>query len=116
MRLPTVVRLGPHALRVRLAAQDELDGYGEFLPTRLEVRVREDLPPSLQLSTLIHELLEAISEFHCLELDERAINAIGEGLAQALGPQLGLKEADDEDEAEAEAEAEAAGEAEGEET
>ncbi len=85
-------------MRIKEVPSDELDGYGEFLPTRLEVRVREDLPPSLQLSTLIHELIEAVNELYGLELDERAINAIGEGLAQALGPQLGLKEADDEDE------------------
>ncbi len=102
MGLPEVVRLGPHVLRIKEVPSDELDGYGEFLPTRLEVRVREDLPPSLQLSTLIHELIEAVNELYGLELDERAINAIGEGLAQALGPQLGLKEAGDEDEGEGE--------------
>ncbi len=109
-RLPTVVRLGPHVLRVEEVPSAELDDdYGRFEPFRLTIKLREGLPPSLAWTVLAHELIEALDELYQLGLQETQIDVLAQGLVQALGPQLGLAGA------EAEAEAEAAGEAEGEE-
>ena len=86
--LPASVRLGAHELTVRLAPASEMEDageYGHFSPLRMEIAVREDLVPSLQWATLIHEIIEAIGHLYDLELEEVEINVLAEGICQALG-------------------------------
>jgi len=87
MKLPQSCEIGSHRIRVRLAPAREMEddgSYGHFSPLKLEIAIREDLAPSLQWSTLIHEMIEAISGLYQLELAESQIDVLAEGLSQAL--------------------------------
>lgn len=87
MKLPQSLAIGSHRIKVRLAPAPEMEddgSYGHFSLLRMEIAIREDLAPSLQWSTLIHEVIEAICELYQLELAEFQINVLAEGLNQAL--------------------------------
>jgi len=92
--LPESVRIGAHTIAVRLADAREMEDagdYGHFSPLKMEIAVREDLASSLQWSTLLHEIIEAIGHLYRLELEEYQVDVLSEGLTQALTSRLGFR-------------------------
>ncbi len=88
VKLPKSIRIGAHTIAVRFAGAREMEdggAYGHFSPLKMEIAVREDLAPSLQWATFMHEVIEAIGHFYQLKLEEYQIDVLSEGICQALG-------------------------------
>ena len=60
------------------------DDFGSYDGETNVLRIRSDVPLSVQESTLLHEILEAINEQMELKLDHRQICALEIGLYSTL--------------------------------
>jgi hypothetical protein len=81
------VQVGHHAVSVEcFPAGGPDDGRcGDYLSSRLRIRVDNDLPATIQAETLIHELIHAMYDAHGWEnamTEEQVCEALGRGLAQ----------------------------------
>lgn len=84
-RLPKTVRVGPY--RYRLRFDTAVDGASRLAETdyiNREIRFGTLCNERERPSSLIHELLHAVSSAYCVELKEQQLAALANGLAQAL--------------------------------
>lgn len=89
MPLPDSLRIGAHEYAVRLRddlrdAQTDSRIWGHYDPARLEVAVLAELPPTRRLASLLHEVVHAVADMMAVEVSERDVDCLAEGLAQVL--------------------------------
>lgn len=79
--LPSAVQVGP--LRYSVVRPDvgpPGEECGKCIPMELEIRVTKSLPSDLARSTLLHEILHAISDGYGAHLKEKQVLALETGL------------------------------------
>jgi len=94
MKLPTKLKIGGLLFRVIYTDHNDgpLDGYGACDIGNVTIYISEALPPKQQMSTLIHEILEAINGMYELQLNHTQICVLESGLYQVLTDNHLLKE------------------------
>ena len=62
--------------------------HGEWVAVDLDVHLNPDNDPEMQAETLIHEFTHAVSTFCHMNLSERQVQMLGQGLSELLKPWL----------------------------
>lgn len=83
MEYPNQLKIGAHTIQVVIAESwegSEACDYGEFVKEKGTIYIKEGLPPSLLLSTLVHEVFHVINS----TLDHALLDSLSEQVAQVL--------------------------------
>lgn len=84
--IPQRIKIGGHTFDVKLvesiALRDEC--YGKMWLDKLEIHIDNSISESLQIETLYHEALHAISELNGLDLEENQVQCIAHGMFQVV--------------------------------
>jgi len=81
MDIPKRLKIGGHIYKVSLVGPDDLDkDCGECNVSKLEIKIKNNMPQSATEETLIHEALHAIN----LGLEERDVQFISMAIYQVL--------------------------------
>ncbi len=83
--LPKTIKIGAHTYRIKLVP-DILGGgtVGYHDPATSTIQIREDLPPSRLIESLIHESLHALVLGHEFKDEETIVTLLGEGLTALI--------------------------------
>lgn len=87
--VPQEIQIGSHTYRITFdkALEDTRD-YGAVNHRTQEIFINPTRPPSQRAETLVHEILHVINHVFCdKEIEERQLDGLSEGMAQAV---LGL--------------------------
>jgi hypothetical protein len=69
---------------IRDGLMDDMGAMGRFHPARLRIQVAEDISLEQSVSTVIHEVLEAVNYHLELGMEHRAVMALEAALYQVL--------------------------------
>ena len=90
--IPAELKIGGHWVSVSLVPPRDLGQgiAGEVRWSQCTIRLAEDISPSAQAETLLHEIIEMLSATHELELEHHKLTSLSQGLFQVLvdNPQL----------------------------
>lgn len=67
-----------------LIGEDGEQLYGLILYQEQKIKLRKGLKPDREIEVLLHEIIHGISSENLLDLDEKTVNTLGNGLAQVL--------------------------------
>lgn len=85
MKLPSKVQVGPHTYQIEVRAEvDSGNRWGETDKVLRRIRFGLQCHPRQLPITLIHELIHACEEAYQVDLKEKEVTALANGLAQAL--------------------------------
>ncbi len=77
MVIPETLKIGGHVYKVELVDSEKINGNcGEINRSRNTILIRDDLPESQKLETVIHEVLHAINHNFTEERIEFLSNAL----------------------------------------
>jgi hypothetical protein len=84
--LPKTIRIGAHTYDVQRVAPKKLgkEEMGETQDYLNRIRVLEDIPPTRELETFLHECLHAMLAGHEFQDEEAIVVILGEGLTSFL--------------------------------
>jgi hypothetical protein len=87
--IPPILKIGPHLYNVYLVPSNQVDDCGSVNHQTHEIFIRNDMPLSLQLETLVHEILHVVRVDMATTLDdtdeeERLVQREGHLLFQIL--------------------------------
>ena len=83
--LMMVIDVGPLQVQILEKPLTDQETWGEFVCfPGPEIHVNEDLSPKLKALTILHELLECITEVYGLDLKESDIRTLETGLASVV--------------------------------
>lgn len=95
--LPSVIKLGYQDIKI--IEDDLVEAQGCYQPDQSKIRIKDGLEGREQLNTILHEVLHAIiytyglkKDFKTDEEEEKIVNALGNGLTEALVRNRGLAE------------------------
>lgn len=94
-RLPEFVKIGAYQIPVKVVPNLIADqaATGMYIPRLKEIHIEESSCFEQKQSTLVHEILEAISEIYevqCFQEDHHSLTVVGEGFYQVLKENPGL--------------------------
>lgn len=81
------IYIGPHLFHVKFVPRNDSsldDNYGTYHSPTLTIRIAKDVPYSLKLSTLFHELLHVLEDLYDIKISHKDLNLVGDLLAQVL--------------------------------
>ena len=80
----TTVKILGYTYRVEVVDSDAMDAMGRFQSRRQRLQIADDLAGDELLSTLLHEVIEALNYHLALDLPHNAIMQLEAGLYQVL--------------------------------
>ena len=80
----TTVKILGYTYQVETVDSDAMDAMGRFQSRRQRIQIADDLAGDELLSTLLHEVIEALNYHLALNLRHAAIMALEAGLFQVL--------------------------------
>ena len=84
MKLPKSVQVGPFTYTVASAPLPD-DRWGSCDNDERSIKLAEGIKSTQEPVTVIHEIVHAVNSVFKAELDERQVEVLAHGLAQALG-------------------------------
>lgn len=86
MKIPDKLKIGGHWLNVEFHSEKEVqyDRMGTLCHWENRILIQEDLVESKQISSLFHEVLHEIDKQAFIDLTEKQVTIIAEGIYQVL--------------------------------
>ena len=82
MRMPDIVKVGAHNIRIKRVSAEDVTGPGQYVDyfNLIKIRHDSDTPEDSEAEALLHEILEAVNRKNNLSLDHTVLSVISESL------------------------------------